>query len=230
MTLKIHKFANNEALVAQLTQQVSDILTTAVQERGHGYLVVSGGRTPVSFFQQLAQQPLPWQNISILLADERWLPVSHEASNEGLVRQYLLQHHAKAAEMISLISEHSTAVAGLRTINQRLQPLPRFDAVILGMGEDGHTASLFPESAALQEGLSTQNPAVAVTPLHAPHERMSLSKSRLLNSQHLFFHLVGKAKAAVLEQALAENSALPASVFLQQDQVPVEVLLAAPEE
>lgn len=230
MTLNINKFPHNEALTQQLTERVGNILSAAVAERGQGYLVVSGGRTPISFFEQLAQQELPWAQITVLLADDRWLPISHEGSNEGLVRKHLLQHHAASATLVSLLTAHDTPAEGLAELNEKLANLPRFDVVILGMGEDGHTASLFPESRQLAEDMSTDNAAVAVTPLYAPYERVSLSKSRLLNTQHLFFHLVGSAKATVLAQALRENSQLPASAFLQQNQVPVEVMLAAPEE
>ena len=230
MTLTINKFPHNEALVAQLTASVSSVLSAAVASRGHAYLVVSGGRTPLTFFQQLAQARLPWEHISVLLADDRWLPVNAEASNEGLVRQHLLQQHAAPATLISLLTGHKTPTEGLAEVNERLASLPCFDVVILGMGEDGHTASLFPESAQLAEGMSTHNPAVAVTPMHAPHERISLSKSRLLNTHHLYFHLVGSTKAAVLQQALQENSQFPVSAFLKQQQVPVNVMLAMPEE
>ncbi len=226
----MNKFQQSDTLTERLTQQISQILLEAVAARGHGYLVVSGGRTPIPFFQQLATQDLPWAQITVLLADDRWLPVQHEASNEALVHKHLLQHKAANATFVSLLSEHSTPTEGLAEVNKRLAALPCFDAVILGMGEDGHTASLFPESPQLNEGMTTTNPAVAITPIHAPFERISLSKTRLLNSHAIFFHLVGEAKKSILEQAMQPNAMLPASAFLLQNQVPVTVMLAVPEE
>ena len=108
--------------------------------------------------------------------------------------------------------------------------MPRFDVVILGMGEDGHTASLFPCSAELEHALSTDDAVAAMTPTTAPHQRMTLSLSRLLNSRQIYFHLSGAGKAKVLAQALQENADFPVSRVLQQNNVPVEVMLAVPEE
>ncbi|CAI8157411.1 MAG: Uncharacterised protein [Pseudidiomarina mangrovi] len=98
------------------------------------------------------------------------------------------------------------------------------------MGDDGHTASLFPCSAELQHGLTTSDDALLVQPTTAPHQRISLSKQRLLNSRHIYIHLSGASKAAVLEQALqpGPDSAMPIRAFLRQQQVPVTVMLAAP--
>ena len=95
---------------------------------------------------------------------------------------------------------------------------------------DGHTASLFPCSAELAEGLTTENAALAVYPTTAPHARVSLSKARLLNTRQVFLHLVGQAKQKVLTQAMRKDSQLPISEFLFREHVPVDVMLALPKE
>ncbi|MGK0511928.1 MAG: 6-phosphogluconolactonase, partial [Chromatiales bacterium] len=105
--------------------------------------------------------------------------------------------------------------------------LPTFDAVILGMGEDGHTASLFPCSAQIEEGLSDGAPAVlAVEPQTAPYQRMSLSLPRLLDSRHIFLHLVGSNKLTVLNKAMAEHDvlAMPIRAFLHHPVAQVTVM------
>jgi 6-phosphogluconolactonase len=133
-------------------------------------------------------------------------------------------------EFISLLPTVQAPQQALAELQQRLAELPTFDAVILGMGDDGHTASLFPCSAELQHGLTTRDDVLLVQPTSAPHQRISLSKQRLLNSRHIYLHLSGASKAAVLQQALqqGDESAMPIRAFLHQQQVPVTVMLAAP--
>lgn len=230
MTALVKEFNHDSDLIDQFSRQLCRELEQAVAERGHAYLVVSGGRTPVPLFERLSKQMLPWPKITILLADERWLPATDAQSNERLVRAHLLQHQAAAANFISLLTADADAADAVAQINERLAKVPRFDVVILGMGEDGHTASLFPCSAELEHALSTDNSVAAVTPTTAPHQRMSLSLSRLLNSRQIYFHLSGAGKAKVLEQALQANADFPVSRILHQDSVPVEVMLAVPEE
>lgn len=230
MTALVKEFNHDSDLIDQFSRQLCRELEQAVAERGHAYLVVSGGRTPVPLFERLSKQMLPWPKITILLADERWLPATDAQSNERLVRAHLLQHQAAAANFISLLTADADAADAVAQINERLAKVPRFDVVILGMGEDGHTASLFPCSAELEHALSTDDSVVAVTPTTAPHQRMSLSLSRLLNSRQIYFHLSGAGKAKVLAQALQADADFPVSRVLQQQNVPVEVMLAVPEE
>ncbi|MDN7124165.1 6-phosphogluconolactonase [Pseudidiomarina sp. 1APP75-32.1] len=229
MTVSTQRFASDSELVDYFNRKLRLQLETAIAERGHAYLVVSGGRTPIPLFQRLATQQLAWPQVTIVLADERWLPASDAASNERLVREHLLQDQAAAANFVSLLTSAEDPYQAAAVVSDRLAALPTFDAVILGMGEDGHTASLFPGSDELQEGLTTDAAALAVTPKHAPHARMSMSKKRLLDSRQIYFHLSGAAKAAVLDHALAEEDVetMPVRAFLHQQQVPVEVLLAS---
>ncbi|MGQ4275742.1 6-phosphogluconolactonase [Pseudidiomarina sp. E22-M8] len=229
MTVNVQRFSNDTDLVAYFNRKLRLQLEQAIDERGHAYLVVSGGRTPIPLFQLLAKQQLAWPRVTIVLADERWVPPSDASSNEKLVREHLLQDQAAAAKFVSLLSAADDPHDGEQEVSERLAQLPTFDAVILGMGEDGHTASLFPGADELQRGLTTDAAALAVTPKNAPLARMSMSKKRLLNSRQIYFHLSGAAKAAVLDHALAEQDveSMPVRAFLHQQQVPVEVLLAS---
>lgn len=117
----------------------------------------------------------------------------------------------------------------LEETEQMIASLPPFDAVILGMGEDGHVASLFPCSEELMMGMDDNAPAVLrVNPKTASYERISLSKKRLLNSRVIFIHLLGKKKLAVLHQAMSEQNSMvmPASAFLNHLDANVQVLYA----
>lgn len=228
--MQLNQFADTQALNADFAKRLTDILQQAINERGAAYLVVSGGKTPQALFTTLSQTELAWDKVTVLLADDRWLDDSQTDSNERLVKATLLQHNASAARFISLYANTSSAFDGAAQVLERVKNLPTFDAVILGMGEDGHTASLFPCSEQIKQGLAEDAPAVlAVAPTTAPYQRMSLSAVRLLNSRQLFLHLVGANKLAVLDKAMAGDDvyAMPIRAFLQHPVATVTVMYTA---
>ena len=209
-------FSDRESLDQALAVYVVSRLQQGISERGTAYLVVSGGSTPVHLFSILAGADVEWSRVVVLLADERWVPVDHKDSNERLVRETLLTGKAKPAQFFSLLptpDDETTNIAGLSTL---LGSLPRFDVVLLGMGEDAHTASLFPCASALREGLTTQQGALMMRPRNAPHRRVSLSKQRLQATEHGVIHIVGEKKKAVLELARKSGDEMcyPISGFL----------------
>jgi 6-phosphogluconolactonase len=216
-------------LTAALTQHVARRLKEDLAQQEQAVLVVSGGKSPVPFFQSLSAQPLAWDRVTVTLADERWVPSDHEDSNEALVRKHLLKGRAATAQMLPLWTGDATPEAAAPGVSQALEVLPHpFSQVILGMGEDGHIASLFPGAAQLPEGLSTSASALAVHPAHAPHARLSLSLGALLASRDLVLMISGEAKRRVLERALEEGPVeeLPVRAILRQTAVPVSVFWA----
>lgn len=228
MSAELKRFMTDYALLEYFSNAILSRLQQAIDARGQAYLVVSGGRTPLPLFERLAQQKFAWDKVTITLADDRWVATNHDDSNERLVRQHLLVKEAAAATFIGLVGALQDIEADVVRLNEQLQSLPTFDVVILGMGNDGHTASLFPCSDELEAGLTTTAPALAVHPKTAPHGRISLSRERLLNTRQLYLHVSGADKANVVQSAL-ENPATdsqPISLFLQQDKVPMQVLLA----
>lgn len=228
--MQLNQFADTQALNADFAKRLTDILQQAINERGAAYLVVSGGKTPQALFNTLSQTELAWDKVTVLLADDRWLDDSQTDSNERLVKATLLQHNASTARFISLYANTRSAFDGAAQVLERVKNLPTFDAVILGMGEDGHTASLFPCSEQIKHGLAAEAPAVlAVAPTTAPYQRISLSAQRLLNSRQLFLHLVGANKLAVLDKAMAGDDvyAMPIRAFLQHPVATVTVMYTA---
>lgn len=225
------EFKDSPTLVAALAGQVADLLRDGIGERGRASLVVSGGFTPVQFFAALSALALDWKQVVVTLADERWVDPTDADSNERLVRQHLLQNQAAVARFVGLKNEAFSAVQGEKECEDRLALLPRpFDAVILGMGNDGHTASLFPQAARLGEALDMDSGTLclAITPPAAPYERMTLTLPALLHSREIILHLVGPDKRAVYEQALAEGpvAEMPIRAVLGQTSVPVTVFWA----
>lgn len=227
--MQLYSFGDVDLLNHDLANQIKNNLSDAVAQRGQAYFVVSGGKTPVDLFKILAKTKLPWDKVTVLLADERCVTSEDLARNERMVKDNLLQHGAKSAQFISLYDEQVNFLDGLQQVVQNIASLPTFDVVILGMGEDGHTASLFPCSEELLAGLDDNaDAALLVNPKTAPYQRVSLSKKRLLNSRSIFLHLVGQKKREVLAQAMAESNpiVMPICAFLNHHSTNVQVMYA----
>ncbi|MDG9926245.1 MULTISPECIES: 6-phosphogluconolactonase [unclassified Pseudomonas] len=204
-----------------LALRVAEALRTAVSERGRALLVVSGGRSPIPFFECLARQELPWSKVQVSLADERWVPPSHADSNEALVRRHLLQGPAAQATMLGLYHPAQSLDEAARLAEQSVAGLPPIDVLVLGMGDDGHTASLFPQSPLLTEALSADC-SYAVLPMQAPaapHERLSLTLPALTGAHLQLLAIQGASKLATLELALQSGAA---------EELPIRALLRPP--
>ena len=226
-TLREH--ADRAKLTAALAQHVARHLKRDLAHQERVTLVVSGGQSPVPLFQTLSAQPLNWSRVAVTLADERWVPPDHAASNEALVRTHLLKGRAAAAQLVPLWTGDATPEAAVPVVSAALAALPSpFSEVLLGMGEDGHIASLFPGSVELADGLSTKAPALAVHPPQAPHARLSLSLHALLNSRDVVLMISGPEKRAILERALEDGpiEELPVRAILRQTAVSVSIFWA----
>ena len=214
-------YTNAGQLAEALAQQVAQALRQAIEQRGSACLLVSGGRSPLAFFQALAQQSLPWEKVTISLADERWVAPEHADSNEALVRRHLLQGPAASARFLGLYQPAVSLEAAAKLADTVLAALPPVDVLVLGMGEDGHCASLFPGSPLLAQALDRDCPQRVLPMLApvAPTARLSLTLPLLASARLPLLAIQGPAKLATLEQALAGSDAL---------QMPIRALLKAP--
>ncbi|GAA0819054.1 6-phosphogluconolactonase [Colwellia asteriadis] len=224
-------FSTRNNLDQALATQVSDLLAQAIKNKGKASIAVSGGSTPKGFFELLSQCDLDWSKVTITLADERWVSMDSDASNTRLVHENLLQNKAANAKFFHLKQGNELTGETLDDLNlaakNSLLPL---DVLILGMGEDGHTASLFPCSDEITQGLARDNSAalLAVQPKTAPHQRISFSFASLSTSQNTFLHLCGENKQTVLTQALngSDEFEMPIRAFLQDPNVDTKVYWA----
>lgn len=223
-----------EQLVQRLAAWIADRLQQAMVERGHAVLAVSGGRSPVALFQALRTKPIDWSRVSVSLVDERCVPPDHPDSNSLLLRTHLLKDAAQAARFVPWFDELPATLddAGLQALaeqaNQRLahEPWP-WDLAVLGMGEDGHTASLFPGADGLAAALRSSGPVAWTRPTTAPYARLTLTLPALLDTRALVLPLTGASKLRVYQQArLREDPALPISHLLHQHRTPVQVWTA----
>lgn len=198
------------AAAQALAKQVIAALQQGLDRRGHASLVVAGGRTPVPMYRALRGAPLDWARVAVTLTDERWVPGNDAASNARLLQAELLQERAAAARFLPLYDGTGTASDAVDRVWQSLQELSRpFDAVVLGMGDDGHFASLFPGNPGLAHALDPQaRPGcVAMLAPAAPAQRISLNLAALRETHRLFLLCGGEAKQAVLLQAAGEGGA-----------------------
>jgi 6-phosphogluconolactonase len=227
--LPARRYADMETLARELAAGVAGSLTAAIGARGLASLVVSGGRSPVRLFEILRTQPLEWDRVCVALADERWVAPDDPASNERLVRDVLLKDHAASARFLGLKNGAPTPDLGAVSAWETFARVPRpFDAVILGMGDDGHTASLFPGSPNLPRAL---NPAavagcVGMWAPVAPQPRLSLNLTALLDSRRIVVLITGESKWRTFAAACAAGPVedMPIRALLRQSRTPVDVL------
>jgi 6-phosphogluconolactonase len=195
--------------IEQLSQAFADFAATTLQNtlahKPQATLVVPGGNTPRYYLPALAKCELPWDRITVTLSDERWVDVNDEQSNEQLVKQCLMQYLPQHTRFVGLKTQHDSPFDAIETIHQGLDRLPLpVSLTVLGLGEDGHIASLFP--CMNPDSLSTSH-CVAVAPPIAPSLRVSLSLEMLANSERIVLVVTGEKKRRLLDQ-LSEHSDL----------------------
>ena len=226
---QLHETAADAAVA--LAADVATALSEAIARRGHASLVVPGGRTPLPFLEALSHQPLDWSRVLVSPSDERWVDADHPDSNELLLRTNLLRNAAATARLIPLKTADTIPEAAIGECASRLATLPRpLDVVVLGMGLDGHFASLFPDAPELGAALRPDGPVVAaMRPPSSPVPRISLTLAFLLDSRGIALLTGGADKARVLEQAAAlpGDPRLPVSLLLGQRQVPLALYHSA---
>lgn len=219
-----------------LANDCQEHLNQALREKDQASFLVSGGITPAPLYSLLSQRDLEWGKIQVALVDERWVWPHHEASNEAFIRRNLLIHEAEKAPFTGMKNPAKSASEGRAETEERYRKITQpFSLTILGMGLDGHTASLFPHAQALNQALNPLNPHLTTaliaepSPVTGPYiERLSLTLAGLLRSTRLVLLLTGVEKLEVYRRALTCEivEAMPVSAILGQDQVPVDLYWA----
>jgi 6-phosphogluconolactonase len=229
-------FENRTHLFTALTAECQDILSESLSKHGGATFLVSGGSTPAPLYEALSKTELAWKKIRIALVDERWVDQQHSASNEALIRRSLLINNAKAASFIGMKTADKHANKGQSETESLYRTLPQpFTVAIVGMGIDGHTASLFPYADGLNKALKTESEQLTAainakaSPVTGPNtERMSLTAAGLLKCERLIILLTGEDKLAIFDQAMKPGPVeeMPIRTLLHQEKVPVELYWA----
>ena len=228
-SLTWHTFPSPSTQAAALAEAVANCLRDCLHTQGHAVLAVSGGRSPIALFAALSQAKLDWPNVTITLVDERLVPPRHADSNAVLVRRHLLQHTAAAARFLPLVGEQTDVSDPAAALAEAETAFPTPDIAVLGMGADGHTASLFPQAPQLTAAVSPEcrSKLVHTSPVTAAHERIGMSLNALAAVPQLFLSIQGADKRSVLEQAAAMPlSERPISLLLHLANVHCQVYYA----
>ncbi|MGV2288853.1 6-phosphogluconolactonase [Trinickia sp. YCB016] len=210
--IELHAFDDPRAQSDALAKAVRDALQASLAAHGsasasgapRATLAVSGGTSPRPFLETLSHEPLDWDRIDVTLVDDRWVPDTDTASNSRLVRETLLTHAASQARFHPLVDISQPLDAHIAALNSdAARALPR--VAVLGMGEDGHTASIFADAPEWDFAITTPERFVAVHPSAAPHARVSWSLSALKQIDRLFLLIAGPRKLDVLNAAAAAD-------------------------
>jgi 6-phosphogluconolactonase len=235
--IELRTFDDPRAHSDALAQAVSDALKASLAARGaasadasgqaaHATLAVSGGSSPRPFLKALSTEPLDWAHIDVTLVDDRWVPPTDPDSNDRFARETILQNAGAAAYFLPLVDVSKSIEAQVAELNA--DPRRRLpDVAVLGMGEDGHTASIFADAPEWDFAISTQDRYIAVHPGAAPHARVSLSMSALRQVKQLYLFISGQKKLDVLNAALATQQKNAISTLANTQGVKLDVYWCA---
>ncbi len=229
LPIALNTYADSEALARALAAHVAEALRAGLADHGRASLAVSGGRTPARFLEVLSGAPLDWAKVTVTLVDERWVPETSDRSNAALVRQHLLRGPAAAACFIPLYTGALSPEEGLEAAHAALADLPRpLTVAVLGMGDDGHTASFFPGAATLAAAIDPRTDAdlMAVRAPAAGEPRITFTLAPLVGARALFLHIEGAEKRRVLDAAREPGDPMerPIRAILLHSPRPLDVL------
>jgi 6-phosphogluconolactonase len=227
----LNAYENGAALAEALADRVASVLREGLAERGAATLAVSGGTTPGRFFDALSTRALDWEKVTVTLVDERFVPRDNPRSNHGLVAERLLKNAAASARFLPLYHAADTAEDAARIASAEADRLPRpFDAVILGMGNDGHTASFFPGGNHLAQALDVEGRQAVLTMEAdgAGEPRLTFSFPWLRDARLLVVHIEGQGKRDVLDKATAgrDETEMPVRAILKRAKTEPEIYWA----
>lgn len=215
---RVHIRDDAECIIKELTTAIGDAATQCIDAKGYFRCVLAGGETPRRLYSRLRALDTDWSRWHIYFGDERCLPVGDASRNDRMAADSWLDHVAIPADQIHSIRAELGADQGARDYSSTLQRAGRFDLVLLGLGEDGHTASLFPYmQKALGDDLETTAVHAAPKP---PPQRVSISAPRLANADRVWFLVCGEGKRAALASWLADAE-LPAAVIVPTNGVDI---------
>ncbi len=208
MTLRFHAFETRAELARDLAGRLLVDLSESLAKRPRASLALSGGQTPGRLLAELAGGPVTLHHCDLVAVDDRWVDPTSPRSNEALLRAALGHREEQEVRIWSLVTAAASPEEALASIRKRLEAFPfPLDACVLGMGNDGHTASLFPEGDRLAEGLDLQasGPCISMRAPAAPEPRMTLTLATIVSARHLYLHFEGQSKRALFEDLVMRD-------------------------
>jgi len=215
--MQIFSFQTRDENETALLRRSTEIITAAIHQYGEARILLSGGSTPKHFYTLLSMSDFDWDKILVGLVDERYVPTDHPSSNERMLRDCLLQNQATNARLIGMVADDKDRAKNNARININYSPFKgRIDLLILGMGEDGHTASLFPNDSDSEFAMQSDEIKIFDTSApNEPKERITCGLKMLRNAQNKILLITGESKLRILQEATHIN--YPISAFTGQD-------------
>lgn len=224
-----HLFETREEASIAAASHIKAALTRRLEQQPEASLVVSGGTSPVHCLTELAASDIDWERVHVLLSDERWVAPNDDESNEKLIRETLLQGKAAEARLHPMYSDAFSADERCELLEEAIRTLPfPFACSLVGMGEDGHFASLFPDADHLDQGLDVDSLhlCLPVKTAASSHTRLTLTLAALSRSDVVVLLFFGDAKRDVYERAKTGPDVYPVSRLLLQKRAPVHLYWA----
>ena len=220
-------FESRDEASAAAAARIAGLVDTRLQRHGAASFVVSGGTTPGKCFQYLSGYDLAWEDVLVVLSDERWVPNTHADSNERLVRETLLVDRASEGNVLPVHQADISVDERCKSL-QNYQPVNGFASALVGMGTDGHFASLFPGTDSLEAGLNPDNHRfyIPVRTEASPHPRVSMTIHSLTQSEEILMLFFGDEKLDIFERARAGDPQYPIAALLAQSETPVSLYWA----
>ena len=195
------EYPDRDMMMMDLASKIAGELGRAIRGNDHASLCVPGGTTPGPMFDALCAADVPWDRVHVFLTDERWVPETSERSNTRLVRERLMVDRAAAAKLVPLHLDGMRAEEAIPTLTEAIEPELPISVLLLGMGADGHTASLFPAADQLAEAMAPDAPPVmAITAPGASEPRVTLTLPVLQGAMSTHILIVGQEKREALER------------------------------
>ena len=213
--MEIKTFENKKNLESSLLLKISTCISDAIKKYGDARFLLSGGSTPMNLYSLLSEETIEWEKVKIGLVDERFVPKENLFNNETQIKNNLLKNSAKFATIFGMVYNYENEMLNLKMVNQQYKTFfERIDFTILGMGEDGHTASLFPGDKESEELMNTSNIGIFSTKSPSfPYNRITCSKELIANSNYIALFINGETKFNVLKNSI--ETQVPISYFVK---------------
>ncbi len=213
--MEIKTFENKKDLESTLLLKISICISDAIKKYGDARFLLSGGSTPMNLYSLLSEETIEWEKVKIGLVDERFVPIENLFNNETQIKNNLLKNSAKFATIFGMVYNYENEMLNLKMVNQQYKTFfERIDFTILGMGEDGHTASLFPGDKESEELMNTSNIGIFSTKSPSfPYNRITCSKELIAKSNYIALFINGETKFNVLKNSI--ETQVPISYFVK---------------
>lgn len=202
---RIISFESKALLEVELASKIADILQIAIAEKGTATILLSGGSTPKNLYQKLGEIDLDWSKVHVGLVDERFVPQDSPFSNETLIRENLMQNKATAAKMHPMVIHTTDYVENLKLATEENHVFENPDVIVLGMGDDGHTASLFPNDPSSEDATHSNTLLANTNAPNEPTQRITFCGPILRKGIHNFLMITGARKLEVLSESKERN-------------------------